>query len=302
MSTTPAHPWRRYVAIGDSFSEGMVDVDPRDEGRFVGWADRLAAELSARTPAEDEFRYANLAIRGRKIDDVVGRQLGEALLMTPDLVSIVGGGNDILRPRVDLDAIAARLDDVRTGTRVTSVSRHADGVDVRTAAGVTPFDRAVIAVHADQALALLADATVAEKEDLTAIRYTRNATLLHRDTRHLPTARRARASWNYRSATCGGADRPRVTYWMNRLQGFDETGDQLLVSLNSADDFAEGSVVARMDYAHPVFTREAVAAAARLRTAGGDRLAFAGAHLGWGFHEDGCRSGVRAAERLGASW
>ena len=166
-----------------------------------------------------------------------------------------------------VDAIAARLDDVRTGTRVTSVSRHPDGVDVRTAAGVTPFDRAVIAVHADQALALLADATVAEKEDLTAIRYTRNATLLHRDTRHLPTARRARASWNYRSATCGGADRPRITYWMNRLQGFDETGDQLLVSLNSADDFAEGSVVARMDYAHPVFTREAVAAAARLRTA-----------------------------------
>ena len=89
---------------------------------------------------------------------------------------------------------------------------------------------------------------------------------------------------------------------MNRLQGFAETGDQLLVSLNSPAPFAEGSVVARMDYAHPVFTREAVAAAARLRTAGGDRLAFAGAHLGWGFHEDGCRSGVEAAQRLGVTW
>lgn len=201
-----------------------------------------------------------------------------------------------------VDAIAARLDDVRTGTRVTSVSRHADGVDVRTAAGVTPFDRAVIAVHADQALALLADATAAEKEDLAAIRYTRNATLLHRDTRHLPTARRARASWNYRSATCGGASEPRVSYWMNRLHGLDEDGDQFIVTLNPSAPVAERDVIARMDYAHPVFTREAVAAAARLSTAGGERLAFAGAHLGWGFHEDGCRSGVRAAERLGASW
>lgn len=109
MSTLPAHPWRRYVAIGDSFSEGMVDIDPRDEGRFVGWADRLAAELSSRAP-EGEFHYANLAIRGRKLGDVVDRQLDEALLMTPDLVSLVGGGNDILRPKVDLDAIADRLE------------------------------------------------------------------------------------------------------------------------------------------------------------------------------------------------
>ena len=109
MTALPIHPWRRYVAIGDSFSEGMVDVDPRHEGRFVGWADRLAAELAGRTGGE-ELHYANLAIRGRKLGDVVDRQLGEALAMSPDLVSIVGGGNDILRPRVDLDAIADRLE------------------------------------------------------------------------------------------------------------------------------------------------------------------------------------------------
>ena len=108
--TVPAeHPWRRYVAIGDSFTEGMVDVDPRHEGRFLGWADRLAAELAGRTGGE-ELHYANLAIRGRKLDDVVGRQLEQALTMAPDLVSIVGGGNDILRPRVDLDDIAGRLE------------------------------------------------------------------------------------------------------------------------------------------------------------------------------------------------
>lgn len=117
--TTPAeHPWRRYVAIGDSFTEGMVDVDPRHEGRFVGWADRLAAELAGRTGGQ-ELHYANLAVRGRKLDDVVGRQLEQALTMAPDLVSIVGGGNDILRPRVDLDDIAGRLESAVERIRAT---------------------------------------------------------------------------------------------------------------------------------------------------------------------------------------
>ena len=215
---------------------------------------------------------------------------------SPTWRTVVGGSATYV------DALAARLGDVRTNAAVTSVTRHSDGVDVRTAAGVTPFDTAVVATHADQALALLADATPQEKEDLAAIRYTRNATVLHRDTAHLPAAKRAKASWNYRSATCGGAGEPRVSYWMNRLHGYDEEGDQFIVTLNSATPIDEGDVVARMDYAHPVFTREAVAAAARLRSAGGDRLAFAGAHLGWGFHEDGCRSGVEAAQRLGVTW
>lgn len=215
---------------------------------------------------------------------------------SPTWRTVVGGS------RTYVDALAARLADVRTSAAVTSVTRHAGGVDVRTAGGVTAFDKVVIATHADQALGLLADATPQEKEDLATIRYSRNATVLHHDTTHLPRAKRAKASWNYRSETCGGASEARVSYWMNRLQGFDEDGDQLVVTLNSSTPFDDGDVVARMDYAHPVFTREAVAAAARLRTAGGDRLAFAGAHLGWGFHEDGCRSGVEAAQRLGVAW
>ncbi|MHA7127013.1 NAD(P)/FAD-dependent oxidoreductase [Janibacter indicus] len=223
---------------------------------------------------------------------------------SPTWRTVVGGSATYV------DALTAQLPDVRTGSPVTAITRHDDGVDVRTAGGgplrgsapAETFDKVVVATHADQALALLADATPQEKEDLAAIRYTRNETVLHRDTSHLPRARRARASWNYRSATCGGALQPRVSYWMNRLHGYDEGGDQFLVTLNSPTPFDEGDVVARMDYAHPVFTREAVAAAARLRTAGGDRLAFAGAHLGWGFHEDGCRSGVEAAQRLGGSW
>lgn len=136
MTETPAHPWRRYVAIGDSFSEGMSDRDPRSEGRYVGWADRLAAELSTATP-DGDFRYANLAVRGRKLDDVIGPQLDAALSMEPDLVSMVGGGNDILRPRVDLDEVAGRLEQAVARIRGT-------GADVLLATPADPVDAGLL--------------------------------------------------------------------------------------------------------------------------------------------------------------
>ncbi|WP_346008183.1 SGNH/GDSL hydrolase family protein [Janibacter terrae] len=135
MNDTP-HRWRTYVAIGDSFSEGMSDADPRQEGRYVGWADRLAGELSTRVP-DGGFRYANLAIRGRKLDDVVGPQLETALSMGPDLVSVVGGGNDILRPRVDLDEVADRLE--RAVARI-----RATGADVLVATPADPKDAGLL--------------------------------------------------------------------------------------------------------------------------------------------------------------
>jgi predicted NAD/FAD-binding protein len=88
---------------------------------------------------------------------------------------------------------------------------------------------------------------------------------------------------------------------MNRLQGYEQAED-LVVTLNPDDRVDPTRVIAEMTYTHPVFTHQAVAAASRLRSAGGPRLAFAGAHLGWGFHEDGCRSGVAAAESFGVTW
>ena len=88
---------------------------------------------------------------------------------------------------------------------------------------------------------------------------------------------------------------------MNRLQGLEDADDHV-VTLNGGGLIDPASVIAEMTYAHPVFTPAAVTAASRLRSAGGERLAFAGAHLGWGFHEDGCRSGVEAATSLGAPW
>ena len=103
--------WRRYVAIGDSFTEGMSDPDPRQDDAYLGWADRLAVDLAqVADGAGHGFEYANLAIRGKLLGDVVGPQLDAALAMQPDLVSMVGGGNDIMRPNVDLDDVADQLE------------------------------------------------------------------------------------------------------------------------------------------------------------------------------------------------
>lgn len=123
--------WSRYIAIGDSFSEGLNDPDPTTPDQFLGWTDRLAATLDVLQNLDGPMHYANLAIRGRKIDDVVTRQLDDALALSPDLISMVGGGNDILRPKVDLDSLAHKLENAVKTIR-------AEGVDVLLATPVDP--------------------------------------------------------------------------------------------------------------------------------------------------------------------
>jgi lysophospholipase L1-like esterase len=113
----------RYAAIGDSFTEGMADADPARANTFVGWADRLAVHLSAVAGQNNRsFGYANLAVRGRLLADIAGPQVEGALALAPDLVSIVGGGNDILRPKADIDALAARLEDSVAKLRASGAS------------------------------------------------------------------------------------------------------------------------------------------------------------------------------------
>ncbi|GAA1642051.1 FAD-dependent oxidoreductase [Kribbella alba] len=205
--------------------------------------------------------------------------------------------------RTYVDAVVDRIDTVRTSTPVRAVLRHDDAVEVITADHhPTEFDRVVVATHADTALDLLGDATPEEKSLLGEFRYSVNPTWLHSDTSVLPASDRARASWNYRMRGCQ-QDEPQVlvSYWMNRLQSL-QSADEHLVTLNPDGWVDPATAVKRMTYTHPVFTPESVAAAPALRAAGGVRLAFAGAHLGWGFHEDGCRSGVEAAARLGGAW
>jgi lysophospholipase L1-like esterase len=100
--------WRSFVAMGDSFTEGMDDAYP--DGTYRGWADLVAARLAI--DSGPDFGYANLAIRGRLADQVINEQLAPTLAMRPDLVSFAAGGNDLLRPRVDVDALVARIDPI----------------------------------------------------------------------------------------------------------------------------------------------------------------------------------------------
>lgn len=224
--------------------------------------------------------------------------LGDA----PTWHTVVGGSRSYVH------AVTERLDVVRPGSRVTAVSRKPDAVelDVRPAGGGPSehhsFDKVVIATHADQALALLTDAGDEEQEVLGAFEYSTNVAWLHRDESALPATRRARASWNYRLEDCDTpTDRTRVSYWMNRLQGHPEA-EPLVVTLNPDQGPAPEHVIATMTYEHPTYTAASVAAQQRLAGLNSDRLAFAGAYHGWGFHEDGCRAGAAAAEALGASW
>jgi lysophospholipase L1-like esterase len=105
-NATP-HPWRRFVAVGDSFTEGIGDPDPRNPGSHRGWADRVADVLAQQV---DDFAYANLAVRGKLIAQIVADQIEPAVALHPDLVSICAGGNDVIRPGTDPDAIAEQLD------------------------------------------------------------------------------------------------------------------------------------------------------------------------------------------------
>lgn len=107
-STGGQHPWRRYVAMGDSFTEGIGDPEPRVPGGHRGWADRLAEELGR---SQQDFAYANLAIRGRLLQQILAEQLQPALDLRPDLISISAGGNDLIRPGSDPDALAEALDE-----------------------------------------------------------------------------------------------------------------------------------------------------------------------------------------------
>jgi uncharacterized protein len=213
----------------------------------------------------------------------------------------VAGGS-----RCYVERAARHLARVRLGVPVLAVRRHPDGAEVRDAAGqLTGFDAVVIATHPDQALRLLERPTRAEREVLGAFTYTPNPALLHTDIRLLPRRRGIRASWNYELGDCQAGPRhrqsPRISYHMNRLQGLP-AGRDYIVTLNGEDAVDERRVIARMDYAHPAYTQASVAAQGRLPGLNTPVSAFAGAYHGWGFHEDGCRSGAQAARALGATW
>ncbi|WP_223624942.1 SGNH/GDSL hydrolase family protein [Microbacterium sp. EST19A] len=177
------HPWRRFVAIGDSFTEGIGDPDPAVPGNHRGWADRVAEVLGEQV---DDFAYANLAVRGKLIAQIVADQVEPAVALRPDLVSICAGGNDVIRPGTDPDAIAVQLEDAvarlaSTGATVILFT----GIDT----GFTPVFRAFrgkVAIYNEnvRAIADRHDCIVADQWALKVVQDTRffDADRLHYNT------------------------------------------------------------------------------------------------------------------------
>ncbi|RWZ51786.1 SGNH/GDSL hydrolase family protein [Labedella phragmitis] len=162
------HPWSRYVALGDSFTEGIGDPEPNAPGGHRGWADRVAEVLAAGNPA---FAYANLAVRGKLIQQIMDEQIEPAVQLRPDLISISAGGNDVIRPGTDPDEIAAKFE--------TAIERLAadrptivvfTGVDV----GFSPVFRSIrgkVAIYNENIRSVAAkyDCIVADQWALTEI-------------------------------------------------------------------------------------------------------------------------------------
>ncbi|BBZ31855.1 NAD(P)/FAD-dependent oxidoreductase [Mycolicibacterium confluentis] len=209
---------------------------------------------------------------------------------SPTWRTVVGGSATYV------EAIAARLHEVRRGTPVQSLRRTTFGVQIQTAQfGAEEFDAAVIATHPDQALALLDQPTEWERAVLGAIGYSTNHATLHTDESVLPRHPRARASWNY--LLTDRRDEVIVTYDVSRLMGLSGPR-RFHVTLGEDAPISPDTVLAEMTYHHPQYTLESVAAQGRLPSLNDERVAFAGAYHGWGFHEDGAASGVRAAAAL----
>jgi uncharacterized protein len=211
----------------------------------------------------------------------------------------VAGGSRSYVDRVAA-AIEASGGTVRTGAPVIEVSEGDTSVSVRTEHGEEQYDAVVVATHPAQALALLADPSPVQRKVLGALPYSRNTALLHTDTSLLPKARRAWASWNFRRPVFD-QDSVQVTYDLTRLQRLP-TPTHYLVTLGGEHLVDPATVIARRHYEHPLYSPTSVAARDRLDEVDTRRVRFAGAYHGWGFHEDGARSGLAAVEGLGLRW
>jgi len=276
------HPGRG-PSLGDwledlRFSREFIDKLIVPQASAVWSADpRQMWSFPARFLAEFFDNHGMLGFRGR-----------------PRWRTIVGGSKRYV------DALLDRFDGrLRRNTPVAGVRRGGDHVLVRPVGGEPQrFDEVVLATHSDQALALLEDAADRECEILGAIPYQHNEAVLHTDVRLLPRRRHAWASWNYHWQP-EPAGRATVTYHMNRLQSL-RAEREFCVTLNRTEAIDPAKVIRKITYSHPVYTPDGVSAQRCFEEISARRHThFAGAYWGWGFHEDGVRSALRVAERLG---
>ena len=213
----------------------------------------------------------------------------------PQWHTVNGGAREYVR------RMLPAIGDAHAGLPVTSVKRGAFGVEVESARGIEHFDHVVLACHSDQALALLADPSNDETVTLGAIGYAPNRAVLHTDASLLP-AERAWSAWNYESRTgeLGAEPQLCVHYLINKLQPLPFK-TPVIVSLNPVREPRPETVLREFAYSHPVFDQAAVQAQRVLPSIQGARNTwFAGAWTGYGFHEDGLKSGLDAAARLTA--
>jgi len=208
-----------------------------------------------------------------------------------------------------VDKMLPRIQDTRLNTPVRSVRRvppgtGAAGVFVTTDAGEARFDEVVLAGHTDQSLAILADASAEERAWLGTIRYQPNRAVLHTDASVLPKKRLAWAAWNYERAADIGREQAAVClhYWLNQLQPLPwET--PVVVSLNPSRPIDQRKTIRSIDYEHPIFDQAAIDAQRRLPDfQGRSHIWYCGAWTGYGFHEDGLKSGLAVAAALRALW
>jgi uncharacterized protein len=201
-----------------------------------------------------------------------------------------------------VDKIIANISDKRLNTPVHCITRNSHGVDIVTKESTEHFDKVVIATHSDQALKMLQMPSHVESNLLSAIKYQANVAVLHTDSSVLPKRRAVWAAWNYENTvTQNGASKDNrvcLHYLINMLQPipFEQP---VIVSLNPAKSIQEEHVLGSFDYAHPVFDKIAInAQAAMVQLQGRQHTYYCGAWMGYGFHEDGLKAGLAAADRL----
>ena len=269
-------------SLGDYLDRGRYGAGFREDHLYP-----MAAAIWS-TPACDIPSYPAAAFI-RFCENHALLELGQRPLWR----TVVGGSREYVH------RIAAPVEEIVTRAGIRAIRRDAAGAELIFDHGSRRFDQVVLATHADQALALLADADDTERALLGAFAYRRNEAVLHNDATLMPRRKRVWSSWNYAAAGGGNAPELSVTYWMNRLQGIADA-TPLFVTLNPLRAPDPRSIIRSESYEHPIFDVAAIRAQRDLWSLQGVRNAwFCGAYFGAGFHEDGLQSGLVVAEQLG---